>query len=35
MLTSERTTRTARLLLVADAMMTAARTAPKGKGTTL
>jgi len=32
MLTSERTTRTARLLLVADAMMTAARTAPKGKG---
>ena len=32
MLTSERTTRNARLLLVADAMMTAARTAPKGKG---
>lgn len=32
MLTNERTTRTERLLLVAGEMMTAARTAPKGKG---
>jgi uncharacterized ferredoxin-like protein len=32
MLTNERTTRNERLLLVANAMMTAARTAPKGKG---
>ena len=32
MLTNERATRTERLLLVANAMMTAARTAPKGKG---
>jgi uncharacterized ferredoxin-like protein len=32
MITNERDTRTERLLQVADAMMTAARTAPKGKG---
>jgi uncharacterized ferredoxin-like protein len=32
MLTNERTTRSERLLLVANEMMTAARTAPKGKG---
>lgn len=32
MLTNERTTRTARLRLIADEMMTAARTAPKAKG---
>ncbi|MCX6874215.1 MAG: DUF2148 domain-containing protein [Verrucomicrobia bacterium] len=32
MLTNERATRTERLLLVANEMMTAARTAPKGKG---
>ena len=32
MLVNERNTRTERLLLVADQMMTAARTAPKGKG---
>lgn len=32
MLTNERSTRTKRLLQVADAMMTAARTAPKGRG---
>jgi len=32
MLTHERSTRTQRLLLVAGEMMTAARTAPKGKG---
>lgn len=32
MLTNERTTRTERLLRVAGEMMTAARTAPKGKG---
>mgnify|MGYP001323222561 CR=1 FL=1 len=32
MITNERDTRTERLLLVANEMMTAARTAPKGKG---
>ena len=32
MITDERNTRTERLLQVANEMMTAARTAPKGKG---